>query len=160
MKREQGSTLFLKAVVFLMGIVVLASCLVGVPGIAKELIEYYPAMVYLPILIGVYGAAIPFFFALYQTLKLLSYIDKNIAFSESSVKALKNIRNCAISISILYAAILPILYIIAEKDDAPGLAALGLVIVFASIVIAVFAAVLQKLLRNAIDIKSENDLTI
>ncbi|MGZ7445505.1 DUF2975 domain-containing protein [Paenibacillus sp. TH7-28] len=160
MKREQGSTLFLKAVVFLMGIVVLALCLFGVPGIANELIEYYPAMVHLPILIGMYGAAIPFFFALHQTLKLLSYIDKNIAFSESSVKALKNIRNCAIAISILYAAILPILYIIAEKDDAPGLAALGLVIVFASIVIAVFAAVLQKLLRNAIDIKSENDLTI
>jgi hypothetical protein len=31
---------------------------------------------------------------------------------------------------------------------------------FASIVIAVFAAVLQKLLKNAIDIKLENDLTI
>lgn len=160
MKREQGSTLFLKGVVFLMGIVVLALCLFGVPGIVNELIEYYPAMIYLPILIGMYGAAIPFFFALHQTLKLLSYIDNNTAFSESSVTALKNIKNCAIAISILYAAILPVLYIIAEKDDAPGLAALGLVIAFASIVIAVFAAVLQKLLRNAIDIKSENDLTI
>jgi hypothetical protein len=27
-------------------------------------------------------------------------------------------------------------------------------------VIAIFAAVLQKLLKNAIDIKSENDLTV
>ncbi|MGG6310548.1 DUF2975 domain-containing protein [Paenibacillus macerans] len=160
MKREQGSTLFLRGVVFLMGIAVLALCLFGAPEIAKELFEYYPPLVYLPILIGIYGSAIPFFFALYQTLKLLSYIDKNIAFSEASVKALKNIKNCAIAISILYAAILPILFIIAEKDDAPGLAALGLVIVCASLVIAVFAAVLQKLLRNAIDIKSENDLTI
>jgi len=32
--------------------------------------------------------------------------------------------------------------------------------IFASLVVAVFAAVLQKLLKNAIDIKSENDLTI
>jgi hypothetical protein len=46
------------------------------------------------------------------------------------------------------------------KSGAPGGIVIGLVIIFASIVIAVFAAVLQKLLRNAIDIKSENDLTI
>jgi hypothetical protein len=32
--------------------------------------------------------------------------------------------------------------------------------VFASMVIAVFAAVLQKLLQNAMDIKSDNDLTV
>jgi len=31
---------------------------------------------------------------------------------------------------------------------------------FTSAVIAVFAAVLQKLLKEAIDIKSENDLTV
>lgn len=36
----------------------------------------------------------------------------------------------------------------------------GLVIPFASLVIAVFAAVLEKLLQNALDIQSENDLTI
>jgi capsular polysaccharide biosynthesis protein len=35
-----------------------------------------------------------------------------------------------------------------------------MVIIFASLVIAVFAAVLQKLIKNAIDIKSENDLTV
>ncbi|MBM6998198.1 DUF2975 domain-containing protein [Paenibacillus sp. DXFW5] len=160
MKREQGSTLFLRGVVFLMGIAILAVCALGVPTIAKELVEYYPPYIYLTLLIPMYASAIPFFYALYQTLKLLSYIDKNTAFSEASVKALKSIRNCAIAICILYAVILPILFIIAEKDDAPGLAALGLVICFASLVIAVFAAVLQRLLRNAIDIKSENDLTI
>jgi capsular polysaccharide biosynthesis protein len=47
-----------------------------------------------------------------------------------------------------------------KLDDAPGAIVIGLVIIFASIVIAVFAAVLEKLLRTAIDIKSENDLTI
>ncbi|MER2256900.1 MAG: DUF2975 domain-containing protein, partial [Priestia megaterium] len=36
----------------------------------------------------------------------------------------------------------------------------GLVVPFASLVIAVFAAVLQKLLQEAIHIKSENDLTV
>ena len=37
---------------------------------------------------------------------------------------------------------------------------LDLVIIGASMVIAVFAAVLQRLLQEAIDIKTENDLTV
>jgi len=32
--------------------------------------------------------------------------------------------------------------------------------IFSSFVIAIFAAVLQKLLKEAIDIESENDLTV
>lgn len=56
--------------------------------------------------------------------------------------------------------LLPLFYFFAEKDDAPGVIFVGLVVLFTSIVIVVFAAVLQKLLKNAIDIKSEIDLTI
>jgi Protein of unknown function (DUF2975) len=55
---------------------------------------------------------------------------------------------------------LPLFYIFAEVDDAPGVIFVGLVVPFASMVISVFAAVLQKLLKEAIDIKSENDLTV
>ncbi len=157
MKRE---TLFLTAVVYLIGISILALCIFGLPWIAKEAAEHYPDYWLYPVLAGLYTAALPFFFALYQTLKLLSCIDRNVAFSELSVKALKNIKYCAIAISILFAACMPFLYLMAQKDDAPGIVALGSVIAFASIVIAVFAAVLQKLLKNAIAIKSENDLTV
>ncbi|WP_025690951.1 DUF2975 domain-containing protein [Paenibacillus zanthoxyli] len=157
MKRE---TLFLKIAVFLIGLPILALCIFGLPAIAKEAAEHYPAYWLYPLLIVMYASAIPFFVALAQALRLLSYIDKNNAFSERSVSALKIIKYCAVAISILYAAGMPLVYLIAEKDDAPGLIVLGMVIVFASIVIAVFAAVLQKLLKNAIDIKSENDLTV
>ncbi len=48
----------------------------------------------------------------------------------------------------------------AERDDAPGIIIIGMIMIFASLVIAVFAAVLQRLLKDAIDIKSENDLTV
>ena len=157
MKRE---TLFLKVVIFLIGIPILGLCIFGLPSVANEAAEHYPAYLLYPVLIGMYAATVPFFFALYQTLKILSYIDKNKAFSELSIKALKNIKYCAITISILYAGLIPLLAPMAQADDAPGLVALGLVITFASIVVAVFAAVLQKLLKNAIDIKSENDLTV
>lgn len=159
MKRE---TLFLKVVVFLIGIPILGLCIFWLPWIANIAAEMNPELAYLQyiFLIFLYATAIPFFFALYQTLKILSYIDKNKAFSDLSVKALKYIKYCAITISILYAVGMPFLLRVAQEDDAPGMVALGLVITFASIVIAVFAAVLQKLLKNAIEIKSENDLTI
>ncbi|AKG37044.1 DUF2975 domain-containing protein [Paenibacillus durus] len=157
MKRE---TLFLKVAVFLIGLPILALCIFGLPAIAKEAAEHYPAYWLYPLFTVMYVSAIPFFIALVQAFRLLSYIDKNNAFSELSVRALKIIKYCAVAISMLYAAGMPLLYLIAEKDDAPGLIVLGMVIVFASIVVAVFAAVLQKLLKNAIDIKSENDLTV
>lgn len=111
-------------------------------------------------LLGVYATAIAYFVALYTTIKLLSYIDQNIAFSELSVKALINIKYCAIIISSVYVVGMPLIYYAAEVDDAPGLILIGMVIICASFVVAVFAAVLQKLLENAIDIKSENDLTV
>ena len=157
MKRE---TLFLKAVVFLIGIPVLALCLFGLPWLANHPVNPDYAHMLYPTLIGIYATAIPYYFALYQAFKLLSYIDKNKAFSELSVKALKNIKYCAIIISSLYVVMMPFFYLVAEKDDAPGLIIIGMVPIFASMVVAVFAAVLQKLLKNAIDIKSENDLTV
>ena len=107
-----------------------------------------------------YVSAIPFYTALYQAFKLLTYIDKNQAFSQMSVEALRKIKNCAITISGLYVVIIPFVFMIAEWDDAPGLVLIGLVIIGASMVIAVFAAVLQRLLQEAIDIKTENDLTV
>lgn len=149
---KRGTTLFLKIAVFLIGIPVLALCIFWLPGFANYL-HYF-------ILICVYGTAVSFFFALYQSLKLLSYIDKNKAFSDLSVMALRYIKHCAITISILYAVITPFLFPIADADDAPGLVGIPIIIIFASSVIAVFSAVLEKLLKNAIDIKSDNDLTI
>ncbi|MBY9082023.1 DUF2975 domain-containing protein [Paenibacillus sp. HN-1] len=157
MKQE---SVFLKMAVFLMGIPILALCVFGLPSILKEAAEHFPANWLYPLISIMYASAIPFFIALIQALRLLSYIDKNNAFSELSVTALKNIKFCAVTISVLYTAGMPFFYLIAEKDDAPGLIVLGLVIIFASVVIAVFAAVLQKLLNNAIDIKSENELTV
>ncbi|WP_138419625.1 DUF2975 domain-containing protein [Aquibacillus sediminis] len=162
---KRGSTLFLKIAVFLIGAPVLGLCLFLLPQIAMEAIEQAQkggelAYVVFGILIILYGSAVPFYVALYQALKLLSYIDKSEAFSQNSVIALKKIKLCAITISGLYLVALPLIYIIAEWDDAPGLILIGLVVMGASIVIAVFAAVLQRLLQEAIHIKSENDLTV
>jgi len=162
---KRGSTLFLKIAVILIGLPILALCIYLLPQIGIEAFEQAKkgadlAYVVFAILLVMYVSAIPFYMALYQALKLLSYIDKNQAFSELSVRALKTIKRCAIAISSLYVVGLPFVFIVAEWDDAPGLVLIGMVIIGASMVIAVFAAVLQRLLQEAIDIKSENDLTV
>jgi hypothetical protein len=159
MKRE---TLFLKAVVILLGLPVLALCIFWVPEVPNFMAELYPEATYLQylVVIGFYATAIPYYIALYQTFKLLNYIDQNKAFSDLSVKALQNIKYCGTAISMLYVLVMPLFYVVAELEDAPGAFIIGMVPMFASIVIVVFAAVLQKLLKNAIEIKSELDLTI
>lgn len=155
------STLFLKIAIILIGTPILALGIFGLFDLYK-----YPLnlnnheLILLPIIIGIYITAIPFYFALYQTFKLLCYIDNSNAFSELSVKALKNIKYCAILISIFYITILPIGMLYSRKYDFPGLVIMGIVSSFTSAVIAIFAAVLQKLLKEAIYIKSENDLTV
>lgn len=162
---KRGSTLFLKIAVIFMGIPVLAMCLFLLPQLASEANEAAArgadiAFAVYGVLMVMYISAVPFYFALYQSFNLLSYIDKNQAFSDLSVNGLKKIKNCAIIISGLYVVALPFVAALAQVDDAPGLIIVGMVPIFASLVIAVFAAVLQRLLREAIQIKSENDLTV
>lgn len=153
---KHGSTLFLKAAVWFMGMAVLAICgLLILPVLLANEGGYYS-----PILILMCVSAVPFLFALYKTLGLLGYIDKNIAFSVLSINALKHIKYCALIIAVLYSASMPYVYYAAQRDDAPGVIVIGLIVAFGSLVIAGFAAVLQLLLKNAIEIKSENDLTV
>lgn len=157
---KRGSTLFLRLAVIIIGAPVLALAVFGLTWLPNNPVNPDYAHMLYPIVIGMYVSVIPFFVALYQAFKLLGYIDQNKAFSELSVKALKNIKYCAMTISGLYLVIEPFVFLVADLDDAPGLVIVGMVPVFASMVIAVFAAVLQRLLQEAIDMKSENDLTV
>ena len=78
----------------------------------------------------------------------------------ASVQALRKIKKSAFWISLFYTIGLPLIFMVAQWDDAPGLVLIGVVIVGASIVVGVFAAVLEALLQEAITYKTENELTI
>lgn len=150
---KKGSTFVLKIAVIIMGAVVLALVIFALPNIWRGGSAQFPeaSQVLLLIVVGLYATTVPFFVALWQALKLLSYIDKNKAFSYLSVQALKNIKYCAIAIGILYLAGVPLLLPIADADDAPGLMVFGLAFACVPVVIAVFAAVLERLLKSAIE---------
>jgi hypothetical protein len=142
-------------VVAMLGVLVL-------PMMHEEWGKQYAEIAHLryPVLAALCTAIISFFVASYQVLKLLNYIDSNRAFSTLSVKALRTIKHCALVVSSVFAAGMPLIYYTAEQDDAPGLIIIGLFFTFAPVVVAVFAAVVQRLLQDAIAIKSENDLTV
>jgi hypothetical protein len=99
--------------------------------------------------------------ALYQAVKVLGYAGQNKIFSQGAVNALRTIKYCAIVLSLLI--VLAGLYIRifhAEGDDPAGFLAMCIVTTFVSIVIATVAAMFERILQNAVDIKSENDLTV
>jgi hypothetical protein len=155
------STGFLQAVIVLIGIVVLA-VLIRLPltegrAVNLDLLSIYSD----PFILYGYATSIAFFVALYKAFKLLAYIGQNKVFSSNSVAALKSIKYCAIVFSTLI--VIAGLYITLShnKDDDPaGFLAICIVSTFASIVVATAAAIFEKILQNAIDMKSENDLTI
>ena len=112
-----------------------------------------------PFLAYAYVASIPFFVALYQGFKVLGYAGRNQVLSQSAVNALRTIKFCAIAI-VGFVAVGEIFILAHDSDDRAGGVAMGVLIAFASIVIAAAAATFERVLQNAVDVKSENDLTV
>lgn len=154
------SLTFLKVAIILIGVLTLGLCLFWLPRLANSTGELNPELVHLkfPVLLGVYLTTIPFFLALFQGIKLLELIKLEEGFTNLSVSALEKIERCAVTISLIY--IIGIIYLISENAFHPGIALIVLGIIFITIVIAVFAALLKKLLRDVLVIKVENDLMI
>ncbi|MBK8517076.1 MAG: DUF2975 domain-containing protein [Saprospiraceae bacterium] len=155
------SILFLQAVIVLIGIVAL-SIMILFPlteGRAQNLDMF--SIYFDPFILYAYASSIAFFVALFKTFKLLAYIGQNKLFSLNSVRTLRSIKYCAIILSILIVtAGLYIRIFHNNEDDPAGFIAVCIVLTFISIAVATALAVLEKVLQNAVDMKSENDLTI
>jgi hypothetical protein len=160
MSLKPVSTLFLKVVISLIGIMTLVG-LIWFPQTEGRAANLDLFSIYAdPLIIYGFLASIPFFVALYHGFKLLSYVDQNQVFSEAAIKAVRNIKYCAITLSGFIVVGLLYIRLFAHGEDAAGPTALGMFTTFACIVIATAAAVFERLLQNAVNIKSENDLTV
>lgn len=157
---KRSPTFFLKIVLVLIATGVLVGLLwfPQTEGAAKnqDLVSIYTS----PFTVFIYIGSIPFFVGLYQAFKLLNFIDANKAFSQGAVNTLKNIKLASLSLISFIALGLLYIRFFAHGDDPAGPTMLGFIAVFAVAVIATAAAVFQKLFQNAVDIKSENDLTV
>ncbi|HTE40014.1 MAG TPA: DUF2975 domain-containing protein [Steroidobacteraceae bacterium] len=155
-----GATLFLKAVLVLIGIGALVLLLVephfeGRNANATLFAIYFND----PFLAYAYIASIPFFVGLYHAIKVLGYAGRNKEFSASAVRSVRTIKYCAIAI-VGFVAGGEVFIMSNDSDDRAGGVVIGALIAFASIVVATAMSVLERALQNAVDMKSENDLTV
>jgi hypothetical protein len=155
-----GATVFLRGVLVLIGIGALA-LLLWEPHLEGRNAHATLFAIYFkdPFLAYAYIASIPFFAGLYHAFKVLGYAGRNKEFSPSAVRSVRTIKYCAIAV-IGFVAIGEVIIMFGNSDDRAGGVAIGVFIFFAAIVVATATAVLERALQNAVDMKSENDLTV
>jgi hypothetical protein len=159
---KRSSTIFLQVVIVLIAVGALALML-WEPHLEGRNAHATLFEIYFkdPFLAYAYTASIAFFVALYQAFRLLGYIGRNEVFSQRSVNALRTIKYCAMTLIGFIAGAEAYFFIVQRgKDDIAGGVAIGLLLIFVSAVIATAAAVFERTLQSAVDIKSENDLTV
>jgi len=159
---KRGSTIFLQIIILLLGAGVLAA-LLWEPQVEGRNVNATQFEIYFkdPFLAYIYLAFVPFFVGLYQGFKILGYARRNEIFFQRSVRALRIIKYCALTTAVFILGAEGYLFIfIRGKDDIAGGVAMGVFIILVSAVIGTAAAVFERILQNAVDIKSENDLTV
>jgi hypothetical protein len=161
---KRSSIIFLQIVIVLVGVAAVALLLwePQVEGVNRNRTNFE---IYFqdPFLALVYAGSIPFFVALYQAIRALGYVGRNQVFSPEVVKALRTIRYCALAIiGFVVVEEIWIMLMIDESDrDNPGAPILlGLLIVLPSIVVATVAGMFERIVQNAVALKTENDLTV
>jgi hypothetical protein len=159
---KRGFTIFLQAVTVLVGMGVLA-LLLWEPQVEGRNVNATQFEIYFedPFLAYIYLAFVPFFVGLYEAFKIVGYARRNEIFSQRSVRALRIIKYCALTTATFIVGAEAYLFIFMRgKDDIAGGVMMGAFIIFVSAIIATAAAVFERILQNAVEIKSENDLTV
>jgi hypothetical protein len=160
---KRGSTVFLQVVIVLVGMGALA-LLLWEPHLEGRNAHATVFQIYFndAFLAYAYIGSIAFFLALYKAFRLLAYFRRSDVFSQRSVNALRTIKRCALSIVAFLVGAEAYFFFVqrGKSDDIAGGVMMGLFLIFISVVVATAAAVFEKTLQSAVDLKSENDLTV
>jgi hypothetical protein len=160
---KRGSTIFLQAVIALVGIAVFIFLLwePQIEGRNKNVTSQFDIYFKDPFLLYIYLAFVPFFVGMYQAARMLGYARRDEIFSQRAVSSLQIIKYCAVAVAIfILGAEAYIFVFVRGTDDVAGGVMMGLFIIVVSAIIAAAAAVFERILQKAVDIKSENDLTV
>jgi Protein of unknown function (DUF2975) len=112
-----------------------------------------------PFLAYIYLGSLAFYLGLYQAFKVLGFAGQNMIICPAAVGALRSIKLCAIII-VGFVAVGLLIIMFSDSDDRAGGVAMSILIIFGSVVVASIAAVFERVLQNAVELKSENDLTV
>lgn len=155
---KRGSIFFLKTVIVLIALAVLAG-MIRFPQTEGRAANLDLVSIYTdPLIVYIYIGSIPFFVGLYQTFKLLNFIDKK-DFSTSAVNALRYIKFSFLClIGFIALALIYIRFQVAGEDPA-GPTALGLLAIFTFAIISITAAVSERRLKNSLKIKKRKGIS-
>ena len=158
---KKGPSLFLRAVVVLIGLGALAF-LLWEPRVEGRNAHATLFQIYFqdPFLAFAYLGSISFFVGLYHAFRVLGFAGRGEECSPTAVRSLRAIKYCAV-VLIGFVAVGEV-WILSTSgdDDRAGGVAMGVFITVASIVVATAMSVLERSLQRAVDLKSENDLTV
>ena len=146
---KKVSTLVLQIVIILIGVSSLAFIL-WEPTIEGRNVHATLFEVYFkdPFLAYVYIASIPFFVLLYQAFKLSGYRGQSEVFLQHSVRALRMIKYCAVTLVSCIVMPVAYLFVVRPGDDIAGGVAIGLFLIFVFTVIAITSSIFERTLQN------------
>jgi len=158
---NRGASVFLRAVLVLVGVGALAF-LLWQPQVEGRNANATQFEIYFqdPFLAYLYLSSIPFFVGLYHGIQVLGHAGRGTEFSPPAVASLRTIKVCAILLVVLVAGAEGYILFGVSGEDRAGGVMIGVFLAFASIVVATAMAVLERAAQNAVDMKSDNDLTI
>jgi hypothetical protein len=142
--KDRLPILILRGITALSVVAGILACIFALPPFGTAIAMNFPDYAFwqYPILVGLYAAALCFFLALVEFWSLLDGINKD---NSLSAKKLKIIRLCSIAFSVLYyLSAMPVIYLFAEADDAPGAILIGAFVGLFPIGVAAFTAVLER----------------
>jgi hypothetical protein len=153
-------TTFLKIILLGMSVFILFVAMLWTFGFihAYSANELYPARIIAHI--SLYGTAISSLSIIFFVYRILRLIDQSNPFSTQALQLIRKIKQATLVIFVLFLGLLPMVYRIADVEDAPGVVIIGLGIVAVPLALSVFVATIEKLLESVIQIKHENDLTV
>ena len=155
-----GATVFLRGVLVLIGLGALAFLLIEPRFEGRNAHATFFAIYFQDAFLAyMFVAAIPFFMGLYHAFRVLGFAGRNQEFTPSAVRSVRTVKYCAIAL-IVFVMGGEIIIVSNESDDHAGGVMMGMFIMFASFVVASAMAVLERALQNAVNLKSENYLTV
>ena len=148
-------TLILRAVALLFAAAGVMLCIFALPELGAVIPTFRPKYAFwqYPVLVGLYSAAVCFFYALVHFWLMLSGIDREGLPPQKSMKAVKV---SSVIFSILYFVVaMPAIFVFAEADDAPGVILLGTAVGMLPIGAAATIAILERIVKAAMPRRGE-----
>lgn len=140
-------------VIIVFGLIALTGVIIGLPWVMPVLFKdstFYSIVNHSSILVLLYVTGIPTWIILWMTKRLAENIIKREPFSESSIFSLKGISICAIIVFVCY------LYVCLFLSATLG----TIVITVGAFMVSLISTIIYKLIQLAVEIQTENELTI